>query len=131
MEMGIPAGLLLARGPADGEFVAHHRSAAAYAEGDAQFLDQSRLYEPQIRPLLASERTPRSVGSEGPGVMLLIIPGPPELRAVVRLSYPYRANRRSNCLRALEQVEKFDPRVGQLFRVAMAAGSANDHVGRR
>lgn len=93
-----------------------------FEAGDAQFLDQDRLHELQIRPLLNSER-PSSIAPYPPGTMMLVVRGPIELRAVVKLSYPYRKNLFSNCIRALEQVERFDPQLGSLFRAAMAIGA--------
>jgi hypothetical protein len=88
--------------------------------GDAQFLDDERPFELQIRPLLASERTPNSVDDYPPGAHWLIFKSRSgkQLRAIVKLPFNRRKNTRSNALRAVEEVEKYDLRFGALFRLA-------------
>lgn len=87
------------------------------AAGDLAYLDQSRLHEVQIRPMLDHERPPSSVDNYPVGAMWLVWQSRSgfQLRGIVHMPAPYRKNIRSNVSLAIRKTEKFSPLHGKLF----------------
>ena len=112
-------GLFTATHAITGNLVSFEADTPDLRAGDAEFLDVDRPHELQIRPVLSSERTPTAIGDYPPGAHWLIFKSPTgkQLRAIVKLPYAHRRNTRSNALRGVREVEKFDLRYGALFRL--------------
>lgn len=112
-------GLYTATHAITGKLATFEADAPDLDAADAQFLDADRPFELQIRPVLSSERTPTATGDYPPGAHWLIFKSVTgkQLRAIVKLPFSHRKNTRSNALRAVREVEKFDLRYGALFRL--------------
>jgi len=114
-------GVFFAKGPVGDDFRSFIDDAPDWAPGDAEFLDADRPHELQVRPLLKSERTPRTTGEYPPGAHFLIYRSPTgkQLRAIVRLPFSRRKNIRSTAEYAVRQVAKFSAAHGVLFDMAL------------
>lgn len=124
-------GLFMQRGPAGDSYVSRVMGVPDYSAGDAQFLDDTRPHDVQIRPLLPSERTPRSSGKYPRGTRLIVyrpLLGM-ELRAVVHLASRHRANTPENVRIAVAEVKRFDKSIGAAFELALNGTSIVGAVG--
>lgn len=88
--------------------------------GDLAYLDQSRLHDVQIRPMLDNERPPATADDYPPGSMWLVWTSRSgvQVRGVVHMPAPYRKNIRSNVALAIKKTAKFSPLHGKLFALA-------------
>jgi hypothetical protein len=112
-------GLFTATHAITGKLVSFAADVPDLAAGDAEFLDAARPFELQIRPVLSAERTPGAIGDYPPGAHWLIFKSATgkQLRAIVKLPFSHSRNTRSNAMRAVRQVERYDLRYGALFRL--------------
>jgi len=90
---------------------------ANYEAGDAQFLETGTSRRAQLRPVLASEQTPRPFG---PADRLLVVSTKEgmELRAYVQLPPRRRKNTVSNVNYAIRRVGEYDAVLGAMLRQA-------------
>lgn len=114
-------GLYIQRGASGDDLVSRVLQSPDYSAGDAQFLDDDRPHDVQLRPLLPSERTPRSSGKYPRGARLLVFRPPLglELRAVVHMPSRCRDNTPENARLAVGEVARLDPALGKLFGLAL------------
>jgi hypothetical protein len=86
-----------------------------------QFFDDDLSRPVQLRPRLGWENGP---GHHWKGNRMLVCRTTvPEFRAFVKLPVGRRANMPANVEHAIRRVERFDPRLAKLFRVAIKHAS--------
>lgn len=114
-------GMFFQRGAVGDDYVTRVLPLPSYSEGDSQFLDDARPFDVQLRPLLPSERTPRSSGRYPRGTRLLVFKPPLglELRAIVFMPSRRRDNTAENVRLAIREVARMNPDLGKLFELAM------------
>lgn len=122
MTGAVREGLYFQRGAVGDGYVSRVLTTPDYTAGDAQFLDDARPHEVQLRPILPSERTPRSSGKYPRGARQLVFKPLMglELRAIVFLPSRHRGNTPENVRLAVREVSRFDKGFGRLFELALA-----------